>query len=198
MTRKELFENERFKDYNCLLIIGSTDIDEVHDEDCVDTAFVVYRDLPIYVQNGIIKPAEFDPKFRKGAEVFSIDIGSPIPNTRNCWSKQEIMGAYRNNSLYCLGTLDETPENTECVVKTEKTLSDFSYEELAKHLCENCNLEFLFNEIKKEKLRDLFNALCKYCFDADCDMFWRESVPKKTARICSEVIDKYLDDIEGQ
>lgn len=198
MTREELFGNERFKHYDCLLIIGSTDIDEVHDEDCADTAFVLYKSLPVFVQDGVMEPTEFDAKFRKGAKVFSFDIGSPIPDTRSCWSIQEIMDAYRNNSLYCLGTLDDTSENTECVVKVEKTLNDFSYEELAKHLYDNVNLDFLFNEMGKEKMCHLFNALCKYSLNEDCDMFWGVRVPKETAQICNEVVSNYLEDTEGQ
>ena len=145
MTREELFADKRFENYNCLLIIGCTDIDEVDEEGCADTAFVLYKDLPMFIQDGIVEPQEFDMNFRKGAKVFSVDFGGLIPDTRNCWTRQEIMDAYKYNTLYCLGYLDNTSENTERIVKVEKTLDDFSYEELAEHLCNDSNFDFLFS-----------------------------------------------------
>lgn len=192
MTRKELFENERFKNYDCLLIIGSTNIDEANEEDCVDSAFVVYKNFPMYVADGVTTPEEFDVKFRKGAKVFGFYTVSHIPDTRNCWTREEIMDAYKSNSLYCLGTLDDTQENTECVAKAEKTLDDFSYEEIAEYLSKKCNFVYIFNEMKDTQLREVFNALCSRIETDDLDIFWQQIVPYDTARVCSEVISYYF------
>ena len=197
MTRKELFENERFKKYERLLIIGSTDIDEVDEKDCVDVAFILYKDLPMYIQDGIVEPEEFNANFRKGAKVFFVDFGGVVPDTRNCWTREEIMDAYKNCSLYCLGTLDDTQKNTECVAKTEKTLDDFSYEEIAEYLSKKCNFVYIFNEMSDTQLREVFNALCSRIETDDLDIFWQQIVPWDTARVCSEVISYYFTNNEG-
>ena len=197
MTRKELFENERFKNYDCLLIIGSTDIDEVNEEDCMDSAFVLYKDFSMYVQDGVVEPEDFNADFRKGAEVFGFDTVSHIPDTRNCWTREKIMDAYKYNSLYCLGTLDDTQENTDYVSKAEKTLDDFSYEEIAEYLSKKCNFVYIFNEMSDTQLREVFNAICSRIEADDLDIFWQQEVPSETAKVCSEVISYYFTNNEG-
>ena len=197
MTREELFADKRFKNYDCLLIIGCTETDSTDEEECVDTAFVVYKNFPMFVQDGVTEPEEFNASFRKGAKVFSFDTISHIPDTRNCWTRQEIMDAYKYNSLYFLGTLNNLQENTECVAKAEKTLDDFSYEEIAEYLSKKCNFVYIFNEMSDTQLREVFNAICERIERDDLDIFWQQVVPSDTAKVCSEVIAYYFTNNEG-
>ena len=187
MTREKLFDMDETKKCEALLVIDEID-EEEQENGKKYAAIVLYKTLDgVFFEDGVMYKGE--PVFSDKITVYSINLYTPIVDTRNISNYDEILQAYRKG-----GHIPIRLKEIDNINEQRISLEDCSYDELAQEIELHRDVDSLISSLSFDTNRNLFTAICENVKGGF--LYWGMGVPKEVAMVCSEIANHYIENVE--